>query len=798
MSTVQGNSNCKLCSLHEDVKSVCVMGDGRAPAKVMIVGEAPGAREDKVGKPFQGEAGQLLNRTLEKAGIDRTKCYVTNVVKCRPPENRAPKTGEMKACKIYLDKEINKIQPKFVILLGATALKGVLKQTGITEKHGQVIEQDGITYLPTFHPAAALHDPRRRGPIEQDFKKFGLLISGKKMEKPELRITEIVDRKSFLACLAAIKDTKWVSFDTETSGLDPRVPDACIKSLQVGTRHGEFVLPLEIEWSPWKGDKKVQRKMLKAIRDELRKCKEVSAANGKFDCIWLQIHYNLLFPMTFDVGAAAFILDENEPTSLKYRARVDLGAHDWDVEEKQKTGKNITKEEFYEYGCYDVYYTRKLAMLYEKRLRETDGLWELFRWLVMPAARLLVKVEQQGFYINRKRQAEVRKDLNSKMKKVMAKLDRHSGGKVNWNSPAQVGELLFNKVGLTPLDKTDGGANSTSESVLKRLADQHPIPKLLVEYRGYAKLLSTYVDGWEELTHGDRVYFGFKLTGTVTGRLSSRLHQVPRDPMIRSLLDAPEGWVFWTADFSQVELRLTAMLSGDIAMMTIYKENGDIHTATACDVLGLSPDKITKDQRKRAKAVNFGFVYGMMAKKFVIYARDDYDVHISLDEANRFRNNFFKKFTGLLPWHKRMKRLVKAQGFVRNPIGRIRRLPDIASNEWGKRSEAERQAINSPVQGFGSDLKLMSMIELGEKIDWNEIQILGEHHDAIMGLVRKEVAVKWMKVVKETMESPALLKKFNVRIPVPIVAEVEIGPWGKGEKVMGFDLKRNRFIFEEK
>lgn len=791
--SIKGNPKCQLCDLHKTAQSVCLMGRGPVPSKVVIVGEAPGLREDDVGKPFQGRAGQLLDKILGRAGLKREDVYITNTVKCRPPDNRSPSNKEMKACRAWLDYEIKKVRPKYVILLGASALKGVIKQTGIAEKHGQLIDVDGVKYLPTFHPAAALYDPKRLGPIEQDFKKFASIIKGKELTNPKLRITEIVDRKTYQRCIKAIRASNWVSYDIETTGLDPRAKDAAVQTLQVGTKSGEFVLPLEVRWSVWKGGKAIQKNMLNGIVHAMGG-KKVAAQNGKFDISYLWEHYKIRFPLTFDTNVAAHLLDENEPTGLKYRARIDLGAHDYDIETAKKKGEfedinKRAKEEYYEYGCYDVYYTRKLAILYHKRLEATDGLSKLFYQLMMPATRALAKIEGRGFYINRKRQVKVRKELQFKIAELQKKLKKY--GDINWSSPAQVGELLFSKFGLQPLEHTPGGAPSTSESVMKRLAGFHPAPKILLELRENQKLLSTYVGGrdekgepfgWEALMHGDYLYVSFKLTGTVTGRLSSRLHQVPRNPLIRSLIDAPPGWIFWAADFSQIELRLAAWFSGDPAMLKIYQEGGDIHLATAVKVLGVPPGEITKEQRKMAKAVNFGLVYGMMAPKLVIYSRDNYEIDMTLSEAQAFRHRFFEQFNRLIPWHDRMRRLVGAEGQVRNPAGRIRRLPDVASSDWGRKAEAERQAINSPVQGFASDLKLMAMVELEEKFDERECFQLGEHHDALLGMVRADKVDKWMHVVKRVMERPALLKKFNIRIPVPIEAELEIGPWGAGKK----------------
>lgn len=801
------NPRCRDCGLHADARTVCLWGAGPKHAKVMIVGEAPGYNEDRTGKPFTGKAGEVLDKALDAAGIARDDVYITNVVKCRPPDNKTPSGKEMTACRKYLEAELESVRPKYVITLGATALKGVLRKTGINEMHGQIINLDGRKYMPTFHPAAALYDPKRLTPIREDFKRFGGEITGKKPRPPELNIRVIEDLATFKKCIEDIQRTRHVSFDSETSGLDQHAPDFEMHSFQVGTKKTQWFLPLQIDWSPFRDRTHFQREMLKKLQRAIDGCDEVSTANGKFDNIAAMCAYGLRFKVTFDVGVAAHLLDENQPIGLKYRARVDLNAPDWDIEAEKKRGRGNgthnedNKQEFIEYACFDVYWTRRLTKLYRKRLAATDGLMSVFRNLMIPAGRVLELAEYEGFYINRKRRKKVRTELKTKIAKIEKKLNRYAD--INWNSTQQVGQFLFGKLGLTPLDKTGGGADSTSESVMKRLADKHPVPKLILELRENKKLLSTYVDGWRDLMHGSQVYFSFKLSGTVTGRLASRLHGTPRNKMIRSLIDAPPGWVFWSADFSQIELRIAAMISGDIALLQAYKNGEDVHLQTACDVLGVPPDKVSYEQRKRAKAVNFGFIYGMMPPKFVKYARDDYEINISLREAKRYRNGFFNKYSMLLDWHERQRRIVRSAGEVRNPIGRIRHLPDIGSSDPSKRAEAERQAINSPVQGFASDLKLMAMIEIceyleGKRMDletvasggplkpprysWDECKILGEHHDALLGIVRKDKVDKYMTLVKRIMENPMMLKRFGVKIPIPIEAEIELGPWGTKQK----------------
>jgi uracil-DNA glycosylase family 4 len=795
MPSVKGNPGCTGCELHHTAKSVCLMGRGPVPAKVMVVGEAPGRREDKTGKPFVGDAGAILDKTLEKAGLKRKDVYITNVVKCRPPENRTPKNGEIRACKKYFDRELKKVNPKFVITLGATALKGVLKHGKITEMHGQVIHSgDGRVYMPTFHPAAALYDIKRLGPIREDFKTFAETINGRERKHPKLNIVQIKSWDDLERCLRYIRKNHHLSFDTETTGLHQHEPGFEVRTFQIGDDKVQFLLPLQIEGS-WLLDRRdIQGMMLRRIQKEC-KGKWLSAQNGKFDNIALMTCYNgLKLRVKFDTGIAAHLLDENQSANLKYRARVDLGARDWDIGEDDKKASRLTKK-FMRYACYDVFWTWRLAELYKKRLLATDGLWSLFTWVMMPAQDVLTYADKEGFTVNLKRRKEVRAELLAKSRKYGKKLKQYAD--INWNSHKQVARVLFGKLRLSPIDKTAGGAWSTSESVLKRLAHQHRVPKLLLDYRENTKLINTYIDGWKKAGHlvGNKVYFSSKIIGTVTGRLSSRLHLTPRNPLIRSLIDAPEGWEFFSADFSQIELRVAAMVSGDIALLDAFKRNVDVHLATACDMTGKPPDKITKEVRKKAKAVNFGFLYGMMPPKFVEYARDNYEVDVSVNEAKRYRNAFFNRWSSLLDWHDRQRRIVRSAGEVRNPIGRIRRLPDIGSSDWGKRSEAERQAINSPVQGFASDLKLMAMAELGRKLDRLECKMLGEHHDAILGIVRKDVTAKNLTLVKLVMESPELLKKFNVKIPVPIIAEVEVGPWGAGRKVKRF--KGDRIIFEE-
>jgi DNA polymerase-1 len=350
---------------------------------------------------------------------------------------------------------------------------------------------------------------------------------------------------------------------------------------------------------------------------------------------------------------------------------------------------------------------------------------------------------------------------------------------------------------LPIIELTDAGEPSTSEATLKQLREKHPVVDLILQHRGVKIQISHFIDGWINRMVDGRLHPNFKMHGTVTGRTSCtdpNLQQVPRDPKIRSLLGAPPGRTFVECDHSQAELRIATILSGDPTMTRIYQTGGDIHTHTYEMVSGekISDDKhIKKEQRKKAKAVNFGFVYGMGWRKFKDYARDTYGIILTDKEAKEYREKFFRTYNKLPEWHQRQRKIVNALGQVRNPIGRLRRLPDIYSSDQGKKAEAERQAINSPVQGFGSDLTIMGMIEVTGYakvyhkhlvLDKSRFDCIGTVHDATLFEVDDDYLMEFIPRVKEIMQNPKVLSDvFHFESPIPIVVDFSVGKqWSQG------------------
>ncbi|MEG0729672.1 MAG: DNA polymerase A family protein, partial [Anaerovoracaceae bacterium] len=288
-----------------------------------------------------------------------------------------------------------------------------------------------------------------------------------------------------------------------------------------------------------------------------------------------------------------------------------------------------------------------------------------------------------------------------------------------------------------------------------------------------------FLNRWgDDAAFDGRIHPSFGLTNVVTGRTSCsepNLQQVPRTQDIRGLFTGAPGMILFEADYSQLELRIAAHYANERTMLEIYRKSGDIHTETARIFTGGNDP--TKEERGKAKAVNFGFLYGMQYPKFVKYAFDSYGVVFTMQEAKNYRDLFFAKYSRLLPWHKEMEELCELQGGVANLFGRFRRLPDIySSNKW-ERASAARKAINTPVQGTGSDLLISAATQINKEL--KGIAIIGATvHDSIVGECRVEDKDEVDEAIRKIMRHPKVLDDFGVTLNVPIDVDIGWGPWG--------------------
>lgn len=798
------NPDCELCPLHRSAEFVCLMGSGPAQARVAIVGEAPGAREDDQHKAFVGPAGQLLDRSLrELAGIERDDCYVTNAAKCRPPENRTPDRKEAKTCTdTYLWRELEQVKPEFVLLLGNTALRAVTGKSGITKYAGvtstRVLESGHkIRVFPMLHPAAVLRNPAWSQNFGTDMFRFGQLVRGKSTS-PKTRTVLIKDKRGLQLLRDALRSAPRIAWDIETNVIGAEPPyvrtnfqewwgeDSRICTISFTWKAGlSAVLPLWHSQSPWRHPDLVLEYLRPGL--ERRDCTYI-AHNGKFDARWMRAK-GINIPQVFDTMIAAHLLEENRGKGLKNLSRVMLGADSYDVGEELKDAYNFDLHRLAIYNGKDSDYTFRLFEILREQLMVEPRLKTLFMRLMMPASRAMLEIEQTGVWIDPQRWQERHDQAIQNRDKILNWIRRRAPedlSNINLNSPKQVGRLLYEHLELPVLLHTKTGAPSTAETVLLRLARRHKVPTAIIKYRKWAKYINTYIGPWwfEHRDQQGRIRSSYRLTGTTTGRLSGEggIQQVPRDQFIRSIIGAEEGWLFVQADYSQIELRIAAMISRERRMLRQYANREDIHMIRACRMTGKIVADVTKEERKKAKAVNFGYIYGMGAKKFRTYAFDNYGISISAEEAEHDRDLFFEDYPGLRPWHERQRRLAQRYHRVVSPLGRVRHLPDILSQEKDVRAEAERQAINAPVQGMASDLMLFSLVRLHSMMEHDQARIVGSVHDSILFAIREEYVYDWVPIIKETMEDMDEVERtFGCEITVPIVADIEVGHhWGEG------------------
>lgn len=335
--------------------------------------------------------------------------------------------------------------------------------------------------------------------------------------------------------------------------------------------------------------------------------------------------------------------------------------------------------------------------------------------------------------------------------------------------------------GLTVMERTNKGAPSVGIDTLANYVGNECVDTLL-EYKRISKLI-TFIESWEKLQFDGKIYPSFNITAR-TGRTTCNnpnLQQCPQDSYVRNLIEARPGWKLAELDYSQLELRVASWLSGDENMQHAYQSGSDLHSKTT-ELLFGDTSKLSHDEQKRlrtnSKSANFGFLYGMVAKTFVLYAKG-YGLNLTLEDSEKIREDFFNAYPTLLEWHEECKDYARTYGYIKSPIGRKRWFKNIHSNNFALRSADERQAINSPVQGFGSDLCTSALADIvfSEELDHSRFNVLGSVHDAILFEIRDDYVDELVPVLKEMMENPSILE--GLEKPIPIIADVEVSQcWG--------------------
>lgn len=566
----------------------------------------------------------------------------------------------------------------------------------------------------------------------------------------------------------------YATLDIETTGLN-RFKDGIT---WVGVQINNGVDDEEPEILTFDYAKKSDVKAFVALAKNLREEKvKFVWQNGKFDTLFLLTHLDLKLPIDDDVMLMGTAYDLADKHGLKYMAQKYLGVDDWDIKKKEKlSGKEGVVEP---YLRLDLKYTWELYLFFRAVMDETHK--KVYKKLLLPAYKTYRDIEINGIYIDMDEYEIIREKYHViEQEKLKLLKSRYN---INWNSPQQKQVVLYEPENedLPIIKKTPAGKPSADASVLKRLANQgHKLPQMILDYTGANTLNKMFLNRWgDDASYDGRIHPSFNLTNVVSGRTSCNdpnLQQVPRTKDVRALFTAPEGRLFFEADYSQLELRIAAHYAKEPTMLRIYQEGGDIHTETARVLTG--GREPTKDERSKAKAVNFGFLYGMLARKFVDYAYDSYGVTFTQSEAETYRNAFFSKYGRLLAWHKEQEEICEMLGGVPNMFGRFRKLPKIYSNNRWERLDAVRRAINTPVQGTGSDILLSSVIQVHKELSPYGLKVCGTIHDSIVGEFNAEDEEWIVPEIKRIMAHPKLMDVFKIELDVELEADVGVGPWG--------------------
>ena len=585
---------------------------------------------------------------------------------------------------------------------------------------------------------------------------------------------KLIDNESDMLNLSEfLRTNEILSLDTETTSTN--AIDAELVGLSFSVTENEaFYVPIPPE----------QDKALKIVNIfkplyEDSKIQKVGQ-NIKYDLSVLANYGVTLKGDMFDTMIAHYLLQPELRHNMDYMAEVYLNYKTIHIEEligpkgkKQGSMRDLNPEDIYEYACEDADITLKLKNILEPKLKE-NGIWNLFHDIEMPLVSVLAEMEMNGVRIDTTSLQETSTILSKRINDIEKDIYTLAGEEFNISSPKQVGEILFGKMKIIEKPKkTKTGQYVTSEEVLQQLKNKSEIVGKILEHRGLKKLLNTYVDALPKLINPrtGHIHTSFNQTVTATGRLSSsdpNLQNIPvrgeEGKEIRRAFIPEEGCLFFSADYSQIELRVMAHLSGDENMIDAFKNGYDIHAATAAKIYKESIDTVSRDQRTKAKRANFGIIYGITV--FGLAER----LNISRTEASKLIEGYFETFPKVHEYMEKAKEDARNKGYAETLFNRKRYLPDIMSHNATVRGFAERNAINAPIQGTAADIIKVAMIHIFRRFKEENLRskMILQVHDELNFSVYPEERDKVEKIVLEEMQSAYILS-------VPLVAD---SGWG--------------------
>ncbi|WP_372866600.1 DNA polymerase I [Pseudomonas sp.] len=592
----------------------------------------------------------------------------------------------------------------------------------------------------------------------------------------------ILEQAQFDRWLEKLKGAELIAFDTETTGLDAQKAQLVGLSFSVTAGEAAYI-PLAHSYMgvPAQLDRDQVLAALKPILEDPHKAKV--GQHAKYD---INILANASTPIdvqgvAFDTMLESYVLDSTatrhdmDSLALKYLEHSTIRFEDIAGKgAKQLTFDQIALELAGPYAAEDADVTLRLHQCLWAKLEAEPGLAKVLREIEMPLVPVLARIERQGALVDAKLLGEQSVELGDKLVALERQAFDIAGEEFNLSSPKQLGVILYEKLGLPVISKTAKGQASTAEAVLAELAEQdYELPKVLMQYRSLSKLKSTYTDRLPEQINPrtGRIHTSYHQAVAATGRLSSsdpNLQNIPirsaEGRRIRQAFIAPKGYKLLAADYSQIELRIMAHLARDEGLLEAFRHDLDVHKATAAEVFGVSLDEVSTDQRRSAKAINFGLIYGMSA--FGLAKQ----IGVDRKQAQAYIDVYFARYPGVLAYMERTRAQAAEQGYVETLFGRRLYLPEIRSGNPGLRKGAERTAINAPMQGTAADIIKRAMIAVDNWLSESglDAKVILQVHDELVLEVREDLVEQVREQIKQLMSGAA-------ELAVPLLVDVGVG-----------------------
>ncbi|ADZ89506.1 DNA polymerase I [Marinomonas mediterranea] len=594
----------------------------------------------------------------------------------------------------------------------------------------------------------------------------------------EVQYETVLDKSQFNQWLEQLNQAELVAFDTETTSLNYMQAELVGVSVAIEAGKAAYIpVAHDYEDAPEQLDRDWVLEQLKPWLEDEGKAKV--GQHLKYDANVLNNYDITLRGIKFDTMLESYVFNSTgtrhdmDSLSSKFLGHSTVKFEDIAGKgAKQKTFNQIDLEQAAFYAAEDADITLRLHQAILPKLEKTPELVSVFSDIELPLVPVLAKMEQTGALIDPDRLHAQSAEIASRLQEVEIKAHEEAGQEFNLSSPKQLQEILFEKQGLPVIKKTPKGQPSTAEPILQELAENYELPRLIMEHRSLAKLKSTYTDKLPEMIqHTGRIHTSYHQAVTATGRLSStdpNLQNIPirtqEGRRIRQAFVAPEGHKLVAADYSQIELRIMAHLSQDKGLLDAFAHDEDVHKATAAEVFEVAVDDVTAEQRRRAKAINFGLIYGMSA--FGLAKQ----LGISRPEAQKYVQRYFERYPGVRTYMETTRENAKEKGYVETIFGRRLYLPEIKARNAMMRQAAERTAINAPMQGSAADIIKRAMIKMHNWLadtDLGVKMIMQVHDELIFEVAEKDLEAAQAKIID--------IMQNSTEIDVPLLVEAGVG-----------------------